>query len=96
MTLVFQLLRVPSHFEFCKQTKVSAICLCFFFQNAWVQESTDTRNVGVHEIIVEVQDVPDTPPYFLIAPPVTKLAETAIVVSFLKLFFSFSNSFFKV
>ena len=54
----------------------------FLFQNAWVQESSDTRNVGVHEIIVEVQDVPDTPPYFLIAPPVTRLAETAVVVSF--------------
>ena len=66
----------------------------FFFQNAWVQESTDTRNVGVHEIIVEVQDIPDTPPYFLIAPPVTRLAETAIVVSFFKLYF-FQTLFLK-
>ena len=41
----------------------------------------DTRNVGVHEVIVEVEDLPDTPPYFLIAPPVTRLAETATIVS---------------
>ena len=51
------------------------------FQNAWVKQEMDTRNVGVHEVIVEVEDLPDTPPYFLIAPPVTRLAETATIVS---------------
>ena len=53
----------------------------FEFQNAWVKEEIDTRNVGVHEVIVEVEDLPDTPPYFLIAPPVTRLPETATIVS---------------
>ena len=37
----------------------------------------DTRNVAVHDFIVLVEDVPDLPPYFLIAPPVTRLPETA-------------------
>jgi hypothetical protein len=41
----------------------------------------DTRNVAVHTFIVEVLDVQDTKPYFLIAPPVTTLPETAKVVS---------------
>ena len=31
--------------------------------------------------MIEVEDLPDTPPYFLIAPPVTKLPETATIVS---------------
>ena len=53
----------------------------WLFQNAWVDTKVDTRNVAVHEVIVEVGDLPDTPPYFLIAPPVTTLAETATVVS---------------
>ena len=51
------------------------------FQNAWVDNEVDTRNVGVHEMVIEVEDIPDTPPYFLIAPPVTKLPETATIVS---------------
>ena len=46
-----------------------------------MKEEIDTRNVGVHEVIVEVEDLPDTPPYFLIAPPVTRLPETATIVS---------------
>ena len=32
--------------------------------------------------MIEVEDLPDTQPYFLIAPPVTKLPETATIVSF--------------
>ena len=32
-------------------------------------------------MVIEVEDLPDTPPYFLIAPPVTKLPETATIVS---------------
>ena len=53
----------------------------------------DTRNVGVHEVIIEVEDLPDTPPYFLIAPPVTRLAETATIVS-LNYTFYISNYIF--
>ncbi len=46
-------------------------------QNAWTDAEVDTRNVLVHEFIVEVRDVQDTSPYFLTAPPVTTLPETA-------------------
>lgn len=46
-------------------------------QNAWTDTKVDTRNVAVHEFIVEVEDVQDTAPYFLMAPPVTTLPETA-------------------
>lgn len=58
----------------------SAFILQIVAENAWVDGDIDTRNVGVHEVVIEVQDLPDTPPYFLIAPPVTKLPETATVV----------------
>ena len=46
-------------------------------QNAWTNPGIDTRNVAVHDFILLVEDVPDSPPYFLIAPPVTRLPETA-------------------
>ena len=46
-------------------------------ENAWTDTDYDTRNVAAHEFIVEVMDVPDTAPYFLSAPPVTTLPETA-------------------
>ena len=49
----------------------------FFSQNAWTNPGIDTRNVAVHDFILLVEDVPDSPPYFLIAPPVTRLPETA-------------------
>ena len=55
----------------------SAFILQIIAENAWVDNNADTRNVGVHEVVIEVEDEADTPPYFLIAPPVTKLAETA-------------------
>ena len=55
----------------------SAFILQIIAENAWVDNNADTRNVGVHEVVIEVKDEADTPPYFLIAPPVTKLAETA-------------------
>ena len=48
-----------------------------FSQNAWTNPGIDTRNVAVHDFILLVEDVPDSPPYFLIAPPVTRLPETA-------------------
>jgi hypothetical protein len=37
--------------------------------------------VAVHDFIIEVGDVPDTPPYFLEAPPITRIPESAAVVS---------------
>ena len=46
-------------------------------QNAWADTTFDTRNVAVHPLVVEVTDVQDTRPYFLRAPPVTRLPETA-------------------
>ena len=55
----------------------SAFILQIIAENAWVDNNADTRNVGVHEVVIEVTDEADTPPYFLIAPPVTKLPETA-------------------
>ena len=54
-----------------------------FSQNAWTNPSIDTRNVAVHDFILLVEDVPDSPPYFLIAPPVTRLPETARQVEIL-------------
>jgi hypothetical protein len=64
-----------------QQPKCPNVKITLFFQNAWVDQDLDTRNVAVHEVIIEVEDVPDTPPYFLIVPPVTKLPETATIVS---------------
>ena len=55
----------------------------FFSQNAWTNPGIDTRNVAVHDFILLVEDVPDSPPYFLIAPPVTRLPETARQVQIL-------------
>ena len=46
-------------------------------QNAWADTTFDTRNVAVHPLVIEVTDVQDTRPYFLRAPPVTRLPETA-------------------
>ena len=46
-------------------------------QNAWADTTFDTRNVAVHPLVIEVIDVQDTRPYFLRAPPVTRLPETA-------------------
>ena len=54
-----------------------------FSQNAWTNPGIDTRNVAVHDFILLVEDVPDSPPYFLIAPPVTRLPETARQVEIL-------------
>ena len=33
--------------------------------------------MAVHPLVIEVTDVQDTRPYFLRAPPVTRLTETA-------------------
>ena len=49
----------------------------FSVQNAWADTTFDTRNVAVHTLVIEVTDVQDTKPYFLRAPPVTRLPETA-------------------
>eukprot|EP00094_Tigriopus_californicus_P003115 TCALIF_02997-PA protein Name:"Similar to Cad86C Cadherin-86C (Drosophila melanogaster)" AED:0.15 eAED:0.15 QI:164/0.72/0.58/1/1/1/12/0/720 len=57
----------------------SSFVLEIIAENAWTDTKYDTRNVVVHEFIVEVQDVQDSAPYFLEAPPVTRLPETAEV-----------------
>eukprot|EP00095_Tigriopus_kingsejongensis_P012458 maker-scaffold696_size110080-snap-gene-0.13 protein:Tk12458 transcript:maker-scaffold696_size110080-snap-gene-0.13-mRNA-1 annotation:"cad86_drome ame: full" len=57
----------------------SSFVLQILAENAWTDARYDTRNVIVHEFIVEVQDVQDSAPYFLEAPPVTRLPETAQV-----------------
>ena len=49
-------------------------------QNAWTNRDLDTRNVVTHEFVLEVMDVQDTAPFFLQAPPVTRLKETATEV----------------
>ena len=49
----------------------------FPVQNAWADTTFDTRNVAVHPFVIEVTDVQDTRPYFLHAPPVSRLPETA-------------------
>ena len=68
--------------QFSKLVSLKTSLIKFFStQNAWTDNAIDTRNVGVHEVVIEVEDLPDTPPYFLIAPPVTKLPETATIVS---------------
>ena len=47
-------------------------------ENAWTPDNlTHLSNIGVVEVTVQVLDVPDSPPYFLEAPPVTVLPETA-------------------
>ena len=55
----------------------STFILQIVAENAWTDANVDTRNVAVHYLVVEVEDVPDSPPYFLVAPPVTILPETA-------------------
>ena len=60
-------------FYFIRQFK----CQHIVVQNAWADTTFDTRNVAVHPLVVEVTDVQDTRPYFLRAPPVTRLPETA-------------------
>ena len=59
-------------------------------QNAWADTTFDTRNVAVHPLVIEVTDVQDTRPYFLRAPPVTRLPETAkevrVKLALLKMF----------
>ena len=62
-------------------------------QNAWTNPGIDTRNVAVHDFILLVEDVPDSPPYFLIAPPVTRLPETAKQVDIKKTFSCNHNPF---
>jgi len=55
----------------------SSFVLTILAENAWTDRGVDTRNVVPHEFVVEVVDAQDTAPYFLRAPPVTALAETA-------------------
>ena len=38
----------------------------------------DSRNVATQEFVVAVTDVADTPPVFLLAPPVTRLQQSAV------------------
>ena len=65
-------------------------------QNAWADTTFDTRNVAVHPLVIEVTDVQDTRPYFLRAPPVTRLPETAKEVRVkLALLNLFLTTFFK-
>ena len=54
-----------------------SLFLLGILKNAWTNVAIDTRNVAVHDFIIVVEDVPDSPPYFLIAHPVTRLPETA-------------------
>ena len=51
-------------------------------QNAWVDGTTDSRNVAVAEFIINVENIADTPPLFLSAPPVTRLPESSKVGDF--------------
>ena len=57
----------------------SSFVLQILAENAWTNHKIDTRNVVVHNMIVEVVDAQDTAPYFLKAPPVTKLPDSASV-----------------
>ena len=67
-----------SSFALCiHQFKCHIFYCCLHVQNAWADTTFDTRNVAVHPLVVEVTDVQDTRPYFLRAPPVTRLPETA-------------------
>ena len=52
------------------------------FQNAWVDSNRDSRNVAVQEFIINVENVADTPPIFISAPPVTRLPETSKIGDF--------------
>ena len=51
-------------------------------QNAWVDGTTDSRNVAVQEFIINVENVADTPPIFVSAPPVTRLPESSKIGDF--------------
>ena len=51
-------------------------------QNAWVDGTTDSRNVAVQEFIINVENIADSPPVFLSAPPVTRLPESSKVGDF--------------
>ena len=47
-------------------------------ENAWTPDNlTHLSNVAVTEVVVQVLDVPDSPPYWLQSPPITVLPETA-------------------
>ena len=52
------------------------------FQNARVDSNRDSRNVAVQEFIINVENVADTPPIFISAPPVTRLPETSKIGDF--------------
>lgn len=57
----------------------SSFVLQILAENAWTNHRIDTRNVVVHDMIIDVADTQDTAPYFLKAPPVTKLPDSAAV-----------------
>ena len=44
--------------------------------------TTDSRNVAVQEFIINVENVADTPPIFVSAPPVTRLPESSKIGDF--------------
>ncbi|XP_022256582.1 cadherin-86C-like, partial [Limulus polyphemus] len=44
--------------------------------NAWTNETVDTRNIAVVDIVVTVEDVQDTPPVFMDLPSLVKLSES--------------------
>ena len=51
-------------------------------QNAWTDGITDSRNVAAQEFIINVENIADTPPIFLSAPPITRLPESSNIGDF--------------
>ena len=52
------------------------------FQNAWVDGASDSRNLASQEFIINVENVADSPPIFLSAPPVTRVPENSKIGDF--------------
>lgn len=50
-------------------------------QNAWTNETIDTRNVATMDIIIVVKDADDTPPKFVDLPSVVQIPEELLAVS---------------
>ena len=56
------------------------IIVCF--QNAWVDGASDSRNLASQEFVISVENVADSPPIFLSAPPVTRVPENSKIGDF--------------
>ena len=53
-------------------------CFDTLYQNAWTDDTVDSRNVATQEFVVSVTNVADTPPVFLSAPAITRMPQSSL------------------